>query len=337
MNDESVNAPLPPAGDAAPAAPAPAPVPAPAAADGASAPAAEGAVPAEGAASDAAAAEASAAAPAGGARRPNRRGRGRGGRPDAAGTAVPAAGAPASGVPGAARRHHPLLDQLAQWHPRLFGAQPLPLKRGIFHDLLAAHAEIDKDALKTALALHTRSTRYLTAVASGQPRHDLAGARVEAMAPEHVHHALLEVFRRRRPRDGEDLQEKLRRRIAQAYEASGLTREAYDLLVRGRDERANALLDEAFAEVAERDARAEALLRAFEASGATPEHFADMYGMDRRQVTQQLARARRLRAPAEPAAEAAAADKAPAAQATAGTTPGTDTYANADMPAAPQD
>ncbi len=219
----------------------------------------------------------------------------RGGR-RRAGPPRPGAEAGKTAPAGAPRRSHPLLEQLAQWYPRLFGAQPLPLKRGIFHDLLAARGEeIEKDALKVALAIHTRSTRYLNAVASGQARHDLEGQSVEAVAPEHVHHALLEVFRRRKPREGEDLQARLRRRIAQAFEASGLTRTAYDALVRGRDEQANALLDEALAEVAERDARAEALLRAFEASGATPEHFADMYGMDRRQVEQSLARARRLR------------------------------------------
>lgn len=205
---------------------------------------------------------------------------------------------------GAPRRTHPLLEQLAGWYPHLFGAQFLPLKRGIFQDLLAAHGEaIDKDALKLALSIHTRSTRYLNAVAQGMKRHDLQGQPVEDMAPEHVHHALLEVFRRRKPQDGEDLTVKLRRRIAQAFEASGLTREAYDALVRGRDEKANALLDEAFAEVAERDAKAEALLRAFEASGATLEQFADMYGLDRRVVTQSLARARRLRVPAAPATQ----------------------------------
>ena len=179
----------------------------------------------------------------------------------------------------------------------LFGETLRPLKRGIFHDLMAAHGEaIDKDALKLALAIHTRSTRYLNAVAQGMKRHDLQGQAVEDMAPEHVHHALLEVFRRRKPRDGEDLTATLRRRIAQAFEASGLTRAAYHALVRGRDDKANALLDEAFAEVAERDAKAEALARAFEASGATPEQFADMYGMDRRAVTQSLARARRPQA-----------------------------------------
>ncbi|MBS0468412.1 MAG: Fertility inhibition FinO [Proteobacteria bacterium] len=238
------------------------------------------------------------------ARRQNRRGgrRRSGERREPAAPASPEAAAPASpeaaAQEGAAkpqpRRTHPLLEQLAGWYPQLFGAQFLPLKRGIFHDLIAAHGEaIDKDALKLALSIHTRSTRYLNAVAQGMKRHDLQGQPVEDMAPEHVHHALLEVFRRRKPRDGEDLTATLRRRIAQAFEASGLTREAYDALVRGRDDKTNALLDEAFAEVAERDAKAEALARAFEASGATPEQFADMYGMDRRTVTQALARVRR--------------------------------------------
>ena len=245
------------------------------------------------------------AADSGAARAPraNRRGgRGRaGGRREpgaqAAGDA-PQAGAKGGPAAGAPRRTHPLLEQLAGWYPHLFGAQFLPLKRGIFQDLLAAHGEaIDKDALKLALSIHTRSTRYLNAVAQGMKRHDLQGQPVEDMAPEHVHHALLEVFRRRKPQDGEDLTAKLRRRIAQAFEASGLTREAYDALVRGRDEKANALLDEAFAEVAERDAKAEALLRAFEASGQTPEAFADMYGLPARQAAQMLERARQRRSP----------------------------------------
>ena len=34
----------------------------------------------------------------------------------------------------AARRTHPLLAQLAQWHPGLFGQTPQPLKRGIYDD-----------------------------------------------------------------------------------------------------------------------------------------------------------------------------------------------------------
>lgn len=192
------------------------------------------------------------------------------------------------------RWRHPLLEQLAQWHPALFGEQLLPLKRGIFHDLMAAHSFLDKDQLKQALALHTRSTRYLNAVAQGGQRHDLQGQPVEALAAEHVYHALHEAFRRRKPREGEDLQAKLVRRIAIAYQASGLTRADYDSLVRGRDEAANALLDQAFASVAERDAKAEALARAYAASGVSIEQFAEMYAMPLRAVQQALARAAQL-------------------------------------------
>ena len=46
---------------------------------------------------------------------------------------APGAAAPASAVAAVkGPRTHPLLEQLAAWYPRLFGAEPLPLKRGIF-------------------------------------------------------------------------------------------------------------------------------------------------------------------------------------------------------------
>jgi len=189
----------------------------------------------------------------------------------------------------------PVLEKLAALYPHLFGDMFLPLKRGIFQDLLAAHPDaFERETLKDALAFHTRSTRYLSSVAAGHQRHDLQGQAVEAMAPEHVHHALLEVFRRRQGRANEDLRPKLIERIVQAFEASGLAREAYAELVRSRDEAANAALDEALAEAAARSAKDEALLRAFEASGQkTVQAFADMYGMDSRAATLSLNRARR--------------------------------------------
>lgn len=225
--------------------------------------------------------------------RRGRRGAGRGARP-ARPDAAPAASQPDR--PAAPRRSHPLLERLAALYPRLFGEAPAPLKRGIFEDLLAAHgADLEPEALKAALALHTRSTRYLSAMASGQPRRDLQGRAVEPVAPEHQHHALLEVFRRRKPREGEDPRAKLRERLLQAFEASGLTREAYAERVRGRDESANALLDEALAEAAARAAKDEALLRAFEASGQAVSAFAELYGLDPRAAERTLARARRRR------------------------------------------
>ena len=203
------------------------------------------------------------------------------------------------------REVHPVLAQLGQLYPALFGATVQPLKRGIYQDLLAAHGEtIDKAGLKVALAIHTRSTRYLNAVASGAPRHDLQGNVVEAMAPEHVFHALVEVFKRKKPRDGEDLQVKLRRRMGMAFMASGLTREAYAECVQVRDEATQQLLDAALAEVAEQDAKAEAVQRAYAASGAASvEAFADMYGMNPHAVQRQLARAQQLQATQAAASE----------------------------------
>lgn len=207
-------------------------------------------------------------------------------------TETPTADAPAATSKRASRPDvFPVLEKMAEFYPHMFGATFLPMKRGIFQDLLDAHPDVfEKDSLKAALAHHARSTRYLTTVASGEDRHDLQGKPVEAMAPEHVHHALLEVFRRRQTRSKEDLRPKLVQRIVVACEASGLTPQAYGELVRGRDEAANALLDEAMAEAGARTAKTEALLKAFKASGKTVEVFADMYGMDPRAVSRMLAR-----------------------------------------------
>jgi ProP effector len=173
-----------------------------------------------------------------------------------------------------------VLARLAELYPRLFGPNPRPLKRGIFQDLLAAHPDgFDKDALKAALALHTRATRYLLAMASGAPRCGLDGRAVEAVAPEHVHHALVTVFQRRQGRGPQDQRAWLRRRIAQAFEASGLSREDYAAKVLGRDADIDALTLEALAEVAGRRARAEALRRAFASSGMSEAEFASSYGL----------------------------------------------------------
>lgn len=223
-------------------------------------------------------------------------------------TADTSTDAPATQVtPRQPPRCMPTLEKLATLYPKLFGEVFLPMKRGIYQDLLAAHpADIDKDILKEALAFHSRSTRYLIAVSSGQQRHDLTGAPVEAMAPEHIHHALMEVFRRRQGRAAkpqtnnhgrnqgrppEDLHAKLINRITQAQAMSGLSRQAYADLVRSKDEAANAILDEAMQQAATRDAKDEALLSTFTASGETIEAFADMYGMNPRTVAASLERA----------------------------------------------
>lgn len=236
------------------------------------------------------------------------------------GASRPASGQAQGRKPGGdgARRpappQHPVLAQLATLYPTLFGAKPLPLKRGILQDLLAAQPEVlTKDGLKEALALYTRSTRYLTAMASGQARHDLAGNAVEAVAPEHQHHALLEVFKRRHARTGEDVRAELHGRMLLAAESSGLAPADYALRVRNKDDAANAILDEAVAELTTRVARDQALLQAFEASGKTVTDFASMYGLHPIEAAATLNRAR---ARAETAQAALAAQAAEPAEAT---------------------
>src|SRR5260370_1381407 len=80
--------------------------------------------------------------------------------PPAAARRAASAGANASGP---APPQPPLWAHLAKGHPTLFGDRPLPLKRGIFGALLAAHPEpIARAQLKRALSQHPRSSRYLT-------------------------------------------------------------------------------------------------------------------------------------------------------------------------------
>ncbi len=216
------------------------------------------------------------------------------------------------------RKVHPALERLFALYPHLFGARFLPLKLGVYEELLARHPEDFKaEDLKVAMGLHARSTRYLESVAAGHPRHDLDGNVAEPVAPEHVHHAILELHRRRSQRTGEDLRPQLVARLARAVEASGLEREAYAVLVRSRDANNNAVLDEALAELAQQAAKREALLRAFEASGRSEQEFADMYGMEQAEVTRTLQRVRRDQAAAVVAAAAAEAAAVEAAEAEA--------------------
>lgn len=220
----------------------------------------------------------------------------------------------------APRTVHPVLQQLFELYPKMFGTHFLPLKLGVFQDLLALHPEAFKrDELKVALGLHARSTRYLESVASGLQRHDLHGEPVEPVAPEHVHHAIMEIFRRRQARTGQDLRPFAHTQLIAAIEASGLSREDYLLCVRQQDEVATSMLDEAFAELAEQAAKRDALRKTFEASGKTVAEFADMYGMDPEKVSHSLEQARSAQT-AHSAALAAApalATEAPATDANA--------------------
>jgi ProP effector len=190
----------------------------------------------------------------------------------------------------APRPVHPLLHKLYELYPRLFGARFLPLKIGAFEDLVAAHPEaLPAAELKVALGLHTRSTRYIEAVASGLARHDLQGKPVEPVAPEHVHHSILELYRRRSGKAPEQARERAVAQLAAAIEASGLSREAYRERFTSLDDNVHALVEEALSVVAQRGARREALQNAFKASGKTVAEFAEMYGLDPREAKGLLA------------------------------------------------
>ena len=179
----------------------------------------------------------------------------------------------------------PVLEKLFELYPHLFGSKFLPLKLGIFQELLAAHPQhFQRDTLKAALGVHTRSGRYLQCVAARRQRHDLAGAPVEDVAPEHVYLAILELFRRRQHRSPVDLGPELRGRLVEAIEASGLSQQDYLARIKLHDVQANPALEEAFAEIRQKLARQEALSKAYLASGKTPEEFADMYGLNARDL-----------------------------------------------------
>lgn len=203
--------------------------------------------------------------------------------------AAPAPGPAAAAKPRrkkAARTIHPLLHTLFELYPGLFGMRFLPLKLGVFEDLVAAHPDrLPADELKVALGLHTRSNRYLEAVASGLPRHDLQGRPLEPIAPEHVHHAIIELYRRKSTTPQETAaRQRAVAHLAQAIERSGLGREGYRERFGAAPEPARGLLEEALMAMGQKSARVEALRRAFAASGKTAQEFAEMYGLSAAEV-----------------------------------------------------
>ncbi len=214
--------------------------------------------------------------------------------PDQA-TQTPAQPKTAGSFKQRAQAVQPVLEKLFDLYPHLFGAEFKPLKLGIFQELLAAHPDaLDKDTLKVALSVHTRSTRYLQSVAAGMQRHGLDGQPVEHLAPEHVYFAVLELHRRRMMRAPEDIKPKLhqqlRNQLMGLFEASGLERQEFLARVQTNDPHANDVLQEALAQLDDLLAKEAALLRAYDASGKTPVEFADMYGMNLRDVKAALAR-----------------------------------------------
>jgi len=179
----------------------------------------------------------------------------------------------------------PVLEKLFELYPHLFGARFLPLKLGIYQELLAVHPETFKrDTLKAALGVHTRSTRYLQCVAAGNKRHDLLGHPVDDVAPEHVFLSIVELFHRRQARSKDDLKPKLQAQLTACYESSSLSRQDFLARLPVLDEAISGVLEQAIANVDQRRARRAALVKAFETSGKTVDEFADSLGMDVAQV-----------------------------------------------------
>ena len=177
---------------------------------------------------------------------------------------------------------HPALHTLFELYPKLFGARFLPLKVGVYDELMAAHPDrFSAEDLKGALQQHTRSNRYLEAVASGLERHDLQGQPVEPVAPEHVHHAIVELYRRKAATPQEPAaRTRAVQQLVAAIDRSGLGREGYrERFGLGGHESTRVLLEEALDVVGQRSARQEAMKRAYAASGKSVEEFAEMYGM----------------------------------------------------------
>lgn len=190
----------------------------------------------------------------------------------------------------APRPVHPLLQKLFELYPRLFGARFLPLKIGVFEELVAAHPEaLPAAELKVALGLHTRSTRYIESVASGLARHDLQARPVEPVAPEHVHHAILELYKRRSGKAPQQARQHAIEQLAAAIEASGLSREDYRERFTSPDDNLHTLLEDALSMVAQKSARREAMQNALKASGKTVAEFAEMYGLDPKEAKRLLA------------------------------------------------
>ena len=186
----------------------------------------------------------------------------------------------------------PVLEQLFELYPHLFGPRFVPLKLGVFQELLTVHPELFKrDTLKSALAVHTRSTRYLQSVAAGNKRHDLSGTPVDDVAPEHVFLSVVELHHRRQARTAEDLLPKLQRQLANAYAASGLSRLDYLSRLPALEDSVSAVLDEAMVEVDQQRARRVALVKAFQSSGKTVDDFANDLGMDASQLRSALKQA----------------------------------------------
>ena len=98
-----------------------------------------------------------------------------------------------------------VLAQLIAAYPTFRDTQPLAI--GIHKAIMAAHPDIDKNALRKTLQRHTASTKYLKAVTAGGTRFGLDGAPQGAITPEQQQQA------------NQDLKERFRKQAEQRRDA----------------------------------------------------------------------------------------------------------------------
>jgi ProP effector len=112
---------------------------------------------------------------------------------------------------------------------------------------------------------------------------------VEPVAPEHVHHAILELYKRRSGKTPERARQQAVQQLAAWIEASGLSRDACRERFTSPHDDLQSLLEDALSMVAQKNARREALQNAFKASGKTVAGFAEMYGLELTEAKRMLA------------------------------------------------
>ena len=94
------------------------------------------------------------------------------------------------------KSRNPVLTSLSQTHAVFRDCQPLAI--GIHKALKTAHPELSEGAIRFALKIHTASTKYLKAVASGNRRYDLDAnpvGEISAEQKQQANETLKERFR----------------------------------------------------------------------------------------------------------------------------------------------
>jgi len=95
-----------------------------------------------------------------------------------------------------------LLKELQRQYPIMREAKPMAI--GIDAEILAAMPDLERRTLRTALRMHTGSTRYLKSMARETRRYNLAGEAVAEIADEHRERAKVMLKQRNQKREEEE-------------------------------------------------------------------------------------------------------------------------------------